>query len=200
MGPSGLAPYNWTNCLDVPTSRKYDTWTEPLNISRSSSKFSLPSNFPHVNPVRISHLPHLPPQHTTCPSHPTLLQFVTSEDHPCVNTVLIFQRFGDVCIPLSRVLLSTARLSVPYIHISKSLITHYISSLHAVVVLASNLNTVSGMHKYWVPYPHGDHTLYGGAWYMWVLSMELASCHHSDAYDFEVTPRLLENSCAPVGY
>jgi len=30
--------------------------------------------------------------------------------------------------------------------------------------------------------------LWGGAVCLWVLSTELASCHHSGAYNFEVSP------------
>jgi hypothetical protein len=66
----GLTLTTELDYLAVPRPRKDETWTEPLNISRSSSKFSLPCKFPHINPVTI----YLPPPHpryqTSLPSHP----------------------------------------------------------------------------------------------------------------------------------
>jgi len=39
--------------------------------------------------------------------------------------------------------------------------------------------------------------LYGGFLYLWVVSMEFASCHPSGTCYFEVAPRFLENVCIP---
>jgi len=36
---------------------------------------------------------------------------------------------------------------------------------------------------------HGDRSLQGGVEYMWIFSMEFASLHHSDAWNFELIPR-----------
>ena len=33
--------------------------------------------------------------------------------------------------------------------------------------------------------------------YLWMLSMDLASCHLSDTYDFEVASKFLDNLCTP---
>jgi hypothetical protein len=54
------------------------------------------------------------------------------------------------------------------------------------------------VNKSWMPCHHGNKILYGWIWYLWVLSMELSSCHFSDAYNFEVAARYLENLCTPV--
>jgi hypothetical protein len=54
------------------------------------------------------------------------------------------------------------------------------------------------VNKSWMPCHHGNEILYGEIWYLWVLSIELSSCHFSDAYNFDVAARYLENLCTPV--
>jgi len=44
----------------------------------------------------------------------------------------------------------------------------------------------------------GDEILYGGAWYLWILSTYIAWCHPSGAYSFEMAPRFLEHCASPI--
>jgi len=39
----------------------------------------------------------------------------------------------------------------------------------------------AGLHKRWVPGSPGSYILYGGVYYLWVPTMEFASCHASGA-------------------
>ena len=51
----------------------------------------------------------------------------------------------------------------------------------------------SGVHKYTAQARIGDEILYGDAYYLWVLRLEVASCRPSCALNFEVALRFLEN-------
>jgi hypothetical protein len=52
-----------------------------------------------------------------------------------------------------------------------------------------------GVKKFWTPDHLANYILCGGTWYLWVFSMELASCHLSCTYNFELASRFLENMC-----
>jgi hypothetical protein len=53
------------------------------------------------------------------------------------------------------------------------------------------------MHKSQVPGCSDNKILFSGAKYLWVLSTDLALCNPSNAQNFEVVPRVLENLCTP---
>jgi hypothetical protein len=48
-----------------------------------------------------------------------------------------------------------------------------------------------GVRKYRETGLPGDCMVYGGAKYLWVLGMEVVSCHFSGAYNPDVTPSFL---------
>jgi hypothetical protein len=52
-----------------------------------------------------------------------------------------------------------------------------------------------GVKKFWTPDHLANCILYGGTWCLWLFSMELASCHLSCTYNFELATRFSENMC-----
>jgi len=55
-----------------------------------------------------------------------------------------------------------------------------------------------GAHKYSAPGGPGNWTLYGGAYYLWVLSAESGSCHSPGTWNFKLAPTFTENLCTLV--
>ena len=51
----------------------------------------------------------------------------------------------------------------------------------------------SGVHKSWASSQHCKKIVEGDDYYLWLLSMELASCHPFGAYNFEANFRYFEN-------
>jgi hypothetical protein len=75
---------------------------------------------------------------------------------------------------------------------------HYLATEYTVTYLALYLlQCYTGVHKSRSPSRPCDYVLYGGDWYLWILSLELASCHPSDAENFEVATRFLERFWTP---
>lgn len=55
-----------------------------------------------------------------------------------------------------------------------------------------------GLFKFQATGRPSDYFLFNrGVWHLWFLDMEPASYHLSGAWNFEVTPRFLENFCTP---
>jgi len=52
-----------------------------------------------------------------------------------------------------------------------------------------------GVHKSQEQGHLGDHILYGGTWYLWMLIMDLASLHLSGTLNFLMVPRFTQNLC-----